>query len=108
MLNIDLAALEADLGTRFAATRNVTFVIDVSMNVVLRGASGDDLVPIDPPASLDADLRATAARVVREHDFAREPIARAVTAEKIAVCMAHVSGPAGDFYAIMTAARRIS
>jgi hypothetical protein len=103
MINIDLAALEADLGARFAATKHAAFVIDGAMRVVLRGTSGDDLAPIDPPANLDADLLATVARVIREHDFGREPIARALTAAKTPVRMAHVTGPAGEFYAIMTA-----
>ena len=86
------------------AAASCLYVIDASLRLILTGPSPLELN--EPPAAqvhLPRDFTAPLAEILAQHDFDRQPIARATLADVALRCM-RAPGESGTYYMVVARA----
>jgi hypothetical protein len=76
------------------------FVIDDEFNVLLAGTNPNDLAPANVRRRLPADLDGTVRRIVKDHAFSGDGVARGESGWRTLRVM-RLAGPAGDYYGVV-------
>lgn len=76
------------------------FVIDDDFNVLLTGTSPNDLAPANARQSLPPDLDGTVRRIVKDHAFSGDGLARGESGWRTLRVM-RLAGPGGEYYGVV-------
>ena len=103
MLHVEPKAIYPELPSHSSPVFTYeAFVVDEHMHVLLSGTSTADLIPAQGEAThLPAGFDDAIGRALADHDFKRQSIAQATTAEAVPLRISKISGREGPYYAVL-------